>query len=117
MPVGVLTNIATVLAGTAVGAVAGNRFPDRVRETVMGTLGLLTAAIAVPMMAALSLLQPIMLRVVGVERAVQGTLSGDLVFYQEVLVLLITPVVGAMADKVGRRPLSASAANWYAMIF
>ena len=47
MPVGVLTNIATVLVGTSVGAVAGNRFPDRVRETVMGALGLLTAAVAV----------------------------------------------------------------------
>lgn len=47
MPVGVVTNIATILVGTVVGAVAGNRFPERVRETVMGALGLLTAAVAV----------------------------------------------------------------------
>jgi MFS family permease len=64
-----------------------------------------TAMIAVPMMAALSFLQPIMLKLVGVERAVQGTLSGDLVFYQEIIVLATTPFIGALADKVGRRPL------------
>jgi len=47
MPVGVLTNIATVLVGTTVGAIAGSRFPERIRETVMGSLGLLTAAVGV----------------------------------------------------------------------
>lgn len=65
----------------------------------------LTAMIAVPMMAALGFLQPMILRLVGVDRAVQGTLSGDLIFYQEVLVLILTPFIGAAADKVGRRPL------------
>jgi len=72
---------------------------------INGASYFLTAMLAIPMMAALSFLQPIMMRIVGVERAVQGTLSGDLVFYQEVLVLLVTPFIGAMADKVGRRPL------------
>ncbi|MEE9297506.1 MAG: DUF554 domain-containing protein [Acidimicrobiia bacterium] len=47
MPIGVLTNIGAVLVGTAVGAVAGTRFPERIRETVLGALGLLTAAVAV----------------------------------------------------------------------
>ena len=47
MPVGVLTNIGTVIAGTVLGAVAGTRFPERVRATVLATLGLATAAIAV----------------------------------------------------------------------
>lgn len=70
-----------------------------------GATYFLTAMLAVPMMAALSFLQPIMLRLVGVERAVQGTVSGDLVFFQEVLVLLLTPFIGAAADKIGRRPL------------
>ncbi|MEC9375638.1 MAG: MFS transporter [Pseudomonadota bacterium] len=64
-----------------------------------------TAALAIPMIAALSFLQPLMMRVVGVDRAIQGTLSGDLVFYQEIIVLLITPFIGASADKIGRRPL------------
>ncbi|MEJ2139699.1 MAG: MFS transporter [Gammaproteobacteria bacterium] len=72
---------------------------------VNGASYFLTAMIAVPMMAALSFLQPIVLRLVGVDRAVQGTLSGDLVFYQEIIVLLLTPFIGAMADKMGRRPL------------
>ncbi len=47
MPIGVLTNIGAVLVGTAVGAVAGTRFPEKIRETVLGALGLLTAAVAV----------------------------------------------------------------------
>jgi uncharacterized membrane protein YqgA involved in biofilm formation len=46
-PVGTVTNIGAVLAGTVLGALAGRRFPDRMRETVMATLGLATAAIAV----------------------------------------------------------------------
>ena len=47
MPVGTLTNIVAVLAGSAVGALAGVRFPERVRTTVLATLGLLTAAVGV----------------------------------------------------------------------
>lgn len=72
---------------------------------INGVSYFITAMIAVPMMAALSFLQPIMLRLVGVEREIQGTLSGDLVFYQEIIVLATTPFIGALADKVGRRPL------------
>ena len=72
---------------------------------INGASYFITAMIAVPMMAALSFLQPIMMRLVGVERAIQGTLSGDLVFYQEIIVLVLTPFIGAIADKVGRRPL------------
>jgi uncharacterized membrane protein YqgA involved in biofilm formation len=47
MLIGTLANVAAVIAGTAVGALAGRRFPERLRETVMATLGLLTAALAV----------------------------------------------------------------------
>jgi MFS family permease len=72
---------------------------------INGVSYFLTAMLAIPMMAALSFLQPLMLRLVGVERAVQGTVSGDLVFYQEIIVLCMTPLIGAAADKVGRRPL------------
>ncbi len=72
---------------------------------INGVSYFVTAMLAVPMMAALSFLQPIMLRIVGVERAIQGTVSGDLIFYQEILVLLFTPFIGAYADKIGRRPL------------
>lgn len=47
MPVGVLTNIVAVIVGTTIGAVARSRFPERIRETVMGSLGLLAAAVGV----------------------------------------------------------------------
>ena len=65
----------------------------------------ITAMLAIPMMAALSFLQPMILRLVGIDRAIQGTLSGDLTFYQEIIVLITTPFIGALADKIGRRPL------------
>jgi uncharacterized membrane protein YqgA involved in biofilm formation len=45
--VGTITNVAAVLAGTAAGALAGRRFPERVRSTVLVSLGLLTAALGV----------------------------------------------------------------------
>jgi len=47
MFVGTITNVATVIAGTTVGALAGRRFPEGLRDTVTATLGLLTAALAV----------------------------------------------------------------------
>lgn len=47
VPIGTITNIATVVAGTAIGAMAGRRFPESIRGTVMATLGLATAAIGV----------------------------------------------------------------------
>jgi len=47
IPWGTIANVATVLAGTLIGALAGKRFPEGVRGTVMATLGLATAAIGV----------------------------------------------------------------------
>lgn len=47
MLLGTFTNAVSVLAGSAVGSVAGGRFPERVRETVMAGLGLLTAGIGI----------------------------------------------------------------------
>ncbi|MCS7061475.1 MAG: DUF554 domain-containing protein [Anaerolineae bacterium] len=44
---GTLINVITVLLGTAVGVVLGNRLPQRVRETVLDGLGLSTIAYAV----------------------------------------------------------------------
>jgi hypothetical protein len=46
-PLGTALNVATVVVGTLIGALAGQRIPGRLRETVMLTLGLLTAAIGV----------------------------------------------------------------------
>jgi uncharacterized membrane protein YqgA involved in biofilm formation len=45
--IGTLTNVATVLAGTAIGALIGRRIPERLQETILASLGLLTAALAV----------------------------------------------------------------------
>lgn len=47
LPVGTIANVAAVLVGTTIGAVAGRRFPENVRGTVLATLGLATAAIGV----------------------------------------------------------------------
>jgi len=63
------------------------------------------AFLSIPMLAALSFLQPLILKIIGIDRAIQGTLSGDLNFYQELVVLFLVPFVGATADKLGRRPL------------
>lgn len=46
MLLGTLTNTATVLIGTGIGAAVGKRIPDRVREIITAALGLITAAIA-----------------------------------------------------------------------
>ena len=45
MFLGTAANVITVLGGSAVGALAGTRFPERIRATVMAGLGLLTLAI------------------------------------------------------------------------
>lgn len=47
LPLGTLVNVLTVLVGAAIGAVAGSRFPERFRTTLMATLGLITAALGI----------------------------------------------------------------------
>ena len=42
---GTLINVATVVTGTVVGTLAGSRFPERVRETVLHALGLVTVVV------------------------------------------------------------------------
>ena len=46
---GTLINTATVLAGSAVGLAAGHRLPERMRETVMKGIGLMTLVIGAQM--------------------------------------------------------------------
>ena len=46
---GTLINIVTVLVGGTIGLTFGDRLPSRVKETVMGGLGLFTLAIGVQM--------------------------------------------------------------------
>ncbi|MGH2664066.1 MAG: DUF554 domain-containing protein [Actinomycetota bacterium] len=44
---GTLINVGTVLAGTLLGILLGSRLPERVRETVMHSLGLVTLVVGV----------------------------------------------------------------------
>lgn len=81
MFLGTAANIATVLIGTAIGAVAGSRLPERIRTTVMAGLGLLTLAIAfrdslraeelVPILAAV-LLGGVLGELVGIEQRLES---------------------------------------------
>jgi len=43
--IGTIINVGAVLAGSAIGALVGSRFPIRFRETIMAALGLVTLAI------------------------------------------------------------------------
>jgi len=75
------------------------------RITRLNALTYFTAGFfGIALLAFLSFVQPLALRLAGVERAIQGTVTGDLAFYQELLVLFMTPFIGAAADKFGRRP-------------
>ncbi len=47
--IGTAINVATVLAGSGLGVVVGNRIPDRVHETVFKGLGLLTLVVGIKM--------------------------------------------------------------------
>jgi uncharacterized membrane protein YqgA involved in biofilm formation len=44
---GTLINAGTVLAGTAIGTLVGERMPERIRETVMDGLGLVTLVVGI----------------------------------------------------------------------
>ena len=46
---GTLLNVGTVLAGSSVGLILGKRLPERIRETVLMGLGLLTVVIGIQM--------------------------------------------------------------------
>lgn len=46
---GTVINVIAVLVGSAVGMLLGARFPERVRQTVMGALGIMTLVIGIAM--------------------------------------------------------------------
>ncbi|QFU76476.1 MFS transporter [Halioglobus maricola] len=56
---------------------------------------------------ALAMLQPGLLQVMGIERAAQATLTGNLSALQEVVLILFMGPIGALADRYGRRPVYA----------
>jgi uncharacterized membrane protein YqgA involved in biofilm formation len=45
LPIGTLINVATVLVGTVLGTLLGGRLPERIRETVIHSLGLVTVLV------------------------------------------------------------------------
>jgi hypothetical protein len=47
LPIGTLINVVTVLTGTLLGTVLGGRLPERIRETVIHSLGLVTLLVGV----------------------------------------------------------------------
>ena len=60
---GTVVNVATVLLGSAVGVLAGNRLPSRTRDLVTDALGLVTLLIAA--LSALAVTDPALAREVG----------------------------------------------------
>jgi MFS family permease len=54
---------------------------------------------------ALAMLQPGLLGVMGIERAQQGMLTGYLSALQEIILIALFGVVGALADRHGRKPV------------
>jgi len=45
--IGTITNVAAVLVGATIGTLAGGRFPERFRETILAALGLVTMTIGI----------------------------------------------------------------------
>lgn len=54
---------------------------------------------------AMATLQPGLLMVMGIEPKVQGLVTGQLAALQEVVLILMLGPLGALADKIGRRPI------------
>jgi MFS family permease len=54
---------------------------------------------------ALAMLQPGLLQVMGIDRAAQAMLTGNLSALQEVILILFFGPVGALADRYGRKPV------------
>lgn len=66
---------------------------------------LFTAFISSSYAGALSMLQPGLLQVMGVDRAAQATLTGNLSALQEIILILCFGPIGAIADRYGRKPV------------
>jgi MFS family permease len=54
---------------------------------------------------ALAVLQPGLLQVMGVEQTAQATLTGNLSAMQELILIVMLGVMGALADRYGRKPV------------
>jgi MFS family permease len=62
--------------------------------------------ICIGMLAGMNFLQPyVLIENLNIPRAAQGTVSGNLGFWQEIVALLLINPFGWMSDRIGRRPL------------
>lgn len=64
------------------------------------------AFITIAMLSGMSLLQPYVLTEhLGIPRGQQGTVSGDLSFWTEIVAILLFTPFGILADRIGRKPV------------
>jgi MFS family permease len=64
------------------------------------------SGVSVAALTGMSILQPyILTEHLDIPRRVQGTLSGDLSFWTEIVMLLLFMPFGILADRIGRRPV------------
>jgi uncharacterized membrane protein YqgA involved in biofilm formation len=108
---GTLLNVATVLAGSALGVLIGERLPQRVRDLVTDGIGLVTLMVAV--LDGASVLDPSLRRAVGAAAPVLivlgsiliGGISGSLLRIEDRL-----DALGAILQRRLSRPLAAGTA-------
>ncbi|MCK6371628.1 MAG: MFS transporter, partial [Gammaproteobacteria bacterium] len=87
------------------------RLAPGVRPGHAGTY-LFCAFLGVSLSTFISVIQPYVLTVnLGLEVARQGQVSGDLVFYGEIVILLASSAIGAASDRFGRRGMFALGAG------
>ena len=80
---------------------------DGIRPTHAGSF-LLAAFITVTLTTFISVIQPYVLTVnIGLAVDRQGQVSGDMVFYGEIVMLALSAAVGAVSDRYGRRGIFA----------
>lgn len=76
---------------------------------------LYAAFVTIGMLAFISFIQPYLLNEhLGVPESMQGRLTGILGFSNELVSLLLFAPIGALADKIGRRPVYAAGFLWMA---
>jgi MFS family permease len=64
----------------------------------------------IAMMSFINASQPyVFTEILKIPAAEQGQLAGDMTFYQEIVIIMIIGLVGALSDKIGRKPLYVAA--------
>lgn len=82
----------------------GIRLSEGIRKSHMRAY-LAVAFISSSYAGALAVLQPGLLQVMGIEKDQQAMLTGGLSALQEVVLILLMGVMGALSDRIGRRPV------------